>query len=54
MILRLRALWKSYPRQYWLLMAGMLINTIGMGFVWPFLNIYLNEELGIPISTATL
>jgi MFS family permease len=52
--LRLRALLKSYPRQYWLLMSGMLINTIGMGFVWPFLNIYLNEELGIPISTATL
>ncbi len=52
--LRLRALWKSYPPQYWLLMGGMLINTIGMGFVWPFLNIYLNEELGIPIATATL
>lgn len=51
---RLRALWKSYPRQYWLLMSGMLINTIGMGFVWPFLNIYLNEELGIPIAAATL
>jgi MFS family permease len=54
MISRLQTLWKSYPRQYWLLMTGMLINTIGMGFVWPFLNIYLNEELGIPISTATL
>ncbi len=43
-----------YPRQYWLLMAGMLINTIGMGFVWPFLNIYLKEELGIPLSVATM
>jgi MFS family permease len=52
--MRLRALLKSYPPQYWLLMSGMLINTIGMGFVWPFLNIYLNEELGIPIATATL
>lgn len=45
---------RAYPRQYWLLMAGMLINTIGMGFVWPFLNIYLKEELGIPLSVATM
>jgi MFS family permease len=51
---RVQALTRSYPRQYWLLMAGMLINTIGMGFVWPFLNIYLKDELGIPISAATL
>jgi MFS family permease len=51
---RLDQLSKSYPRQYWLLMAGMLVNTIGMGFVWPFLNIYLKEELGIPLSVATL
>jgi len=51
---RLRALARSYPRQYWLLMAGTLVNTIGMGFVWPFLNIYLTEQLGIPLSVATL
>lgn len=51
---RVQALTRSYPRQYWLLMAGMLINTIGMGFVWPFLNIYLKDKLGIPISAATL
>ena len=35
-------------------MGGMLINTIGMMFIWPFLNIYLNEVLGIPIAKATL
>ncbi len=52
--LRLRALSRAYPRQYWLLMAGMLVNTIGMGFVWPFLNIYLKEKLGIPVSVATM
>ncbi|MFM8321790.1 MAG: MDR family MFS transporter [Chloroflexota bacterium] len=51
---RLRALTRAYPRQYWLLMAGMLVNTIGMGFVWPFLNIYLKEQLGIPLSIATM
>ncbi len=54
LIIRLKHLFHSYPRQYWLLMAGMLVNTIGMGFVWPFLNIYLKEELGIPLSVATL
>jgi MFS family permease len=51
---RLRTTWTSYPRQYWLLMLGMLINTTGAGFIWPFLNVYLNQELGIPISLATM
>jgi MFS family permease len=37
-----------------MLMAGMLVNTAGMGFIWPFLNVYLKEELGIPLSMATL
>ena len=54
MILRVQAFSKSYPRQFWLLMGGMLINTIGMMFIWPFLNIYLKETLGIPVATATL
>ena len=53
-ISRLQAFSKMYPRQFWLLMAGMLINTIGMMFIWPFLNIYLNEVLGIPVAKATL
>lgn len=52
--MRLRGLSRAYPRQYWLLMAGQIINTIGMGFVWPFLNIYLKEKLGIPLAVATL
>src|SRR5512133_3879145 len=52
--MRFRTLARTYPRQYWLMMAGQLINTIGMGFVWPFLNIYLKEKLGIPLSVATL
>ena len=54
MILRVQAFSNSYPRQFWLLMGGMLINTIGMMFIWPFLNIYLKETLGIPVATATL
>jgi MFS family permease len=53
MILRIQAFLKTYPRQFWLLMVGMLVNTIGMMFIWPFLNIYLTENLGIPVATAT-
>lgn len=52
--MHIQTLIKLYPRQYWLLMGGMLINTIGMMFIWPFLNIYLKESLGIPVATATL
>lgn len=50
---RLRKLGSAYPRQYWLLMIGQLINTIGVGFIWPFLNIYLHDELGLALSVVT-
>lgn len=50
---RLRTLFRSYPRQYWFLMIGMLINTTGMGMIWPFLTIYLRQTLNIPLSTVT-
>ncbi len=51
---RLRRLSVVYPRQYWLLMTGQLINTIGVGFIWPFLNIYLHDELGLALSAVTI
>jgi MFS family permease len=51
---RLHSILASRPRQYWLLMLGMLINTTGAGFIWPFLNVYLNQELGIPLTLATM
>lgn len=44
----------KYPRQFWLLMAGSLIFTTGASLVWPFLSIYIQEKLGIPLRYSTL
>lgn len=51
---RLRAHMGVYPRQFWLIMAGLLVSTIGTSMVWPFLTIYASEKLGLPLTQITL
>jgi MFS family permease len=51
---RVRHLVAEYPRQFWLLFAGMLISAMGGSMVWPFLTIYVRQHLGIPLTTAAL
>jgi len=53
-IARLRLTTADYPRQFWLLLGGMLINSSGGSMVWPFLTIYLRQRLAIPLTTVTL
>ncbi|WP_322508692.1 MFS transporter [Anaerolinea sp.] len=43
-----------YPRQFWLMFAGMLISTTGASMIWPFLMIYASEKLSLPLGTVTL
>jgi MFS family permease len=50
---RLNITLRAYPRQFWLLFAGMLISTIGSSMIWPFLMIYVTEKLGLPLSVTT-
>ena len=45
--------WQGYPRQFWLIMAGMLFSTIGTSMVWPFLTIYVSEQLAISLTEVT-
>lgn len=52
MLNRLRSLWLSYPRQFWLLFAGLLISIIGASMIWPFLMIYVSERLQLPLTTV--
>lgn len=55
MLSRILAFVRSYPRQFWLMVIGMLISTIGSSMIWPFLMIYVNEKLQLPMtSTASL
>jgi len=44
----------GYPRQFWLLFWGMLVNSSGSSMVWPFLTIYLRQRLDVPLTTIAL
>ena len=48
MLTRARAAWRTYPPQFWLLIVGMLVSTIGTSMVWPFLTIYIRQTLNCP------
>jgi MFS family permease len=55
MISRIKHLYSQYPRQYWLMIAGIVISTAGGSMIWPFLLIYASGKLDLPLSTvATL
>jgi len=51
---RLRQATAGYPRSFWILFWGMLIQNVGISMVWPFLTIYIRQRLGVPLTTATL
>jgi MFS family permease len=43
-----------YPRQFWIVFLGFLINAAGGSMVWPFLTIFMRQRLGVPLTTVTL
>lgn len=55
MFSKLKTLYNEYPRQYWLMITGVVISTAGGSMIWPFLLIYASDKLNMPLSTvATL
>ena len=55
MIYKIKFLYNEYPRQFWLMITGIIISTAGGSMVWPFLLIYASGKLHLPLSTvATL
>jgi len=54
MISKLKLLYNEYPRQYWLMIAGIVISTAGGSMIWPFLLIYASGKLHLPLSTVAL
>lgn len=54
MFARLDELSTGYSRQFWLLFWGMLVNSIGLWIIWPFLTIYVQRTLDVPLATVTL
>ncbi len=51
---RLRTTAAAYPRAFWVLFWGLLINSIGGSMVWPFLTIFMRQRLGVPLTVVTL
>ncbi len=52
---KLKHLFNEYPRQYWLMIVGIIISTAGGSMIWPFMLIYASGKLDLPLSTvATL
>jgi MFS family permease len=54
MLGRLRQTTAGYPRQFWILFWGVLVNSSGAGMVWPFMTIYLRQRLQVPLTTVAL
>ena len=54
MLTRLRNLRGMYPRQFWVLLWGMLLASIGGSMWWPFITIYLREQFDVPLTQITL
>jgi MFS family permease len=47
---RLNHLIADFPRQFWILFGGTLVNSIGSGMVFPFLTLYLHQRLNISMT----
>jgi len=42
----------GFPRPFWVLFFGSVINSLGGGLVFPFLSLYLRQKLGAPMTTV--
>lgn len=52
LLTRLRTLPARFPRQYWLMISGVFLSTLGGSMVGPFLMIYVSERLHLPLRTV--
>jgi len=48
----IKTLYNEYPRQYWLMIAGIVLATAGGSMIWPFLIIYASSKLNMPLSSV--
>lgn len=50
MLTQVRTTWNEYPRQFWTLFFGALINSTGGGLVFPFFSLYLTRQLDFTMT----
>jgi MFS family permease len=51
-ITTVKQLFNEYPRQYWLMITGVVIATAGGSMIWPFMLIYASGKLHLPLSSV--
>ena len=50
--LDVRPVVRRYPRQYWLMVVGILLSNAGGGLVWPYLLIFASGRLQLPLAAV--
>lgn len=48
----IRKTYNDYPRQFWLMILGVVIATAGGSMIWPFMLIYASGKLDLPLSSV--
>ena len=47
---RIYSLRAEFPRQFWIIFGGTLINSTGSGMVFPFITLYLRQRLNVSMT----
>jgi len=42
----------GYPRAFWVLLSGQLLNSVGTSLIFPFLTVYLHEALRVNLAVV--
>ena len=42
-----------FPRQFWLMLGGSALSSLGTTMIWPFLLIFVSSRLNLPLATVT-
>lgn len=48
---KIRQFQRAYPPQFWLLFWGTLVSMVGTSMIWPYLVVYISEQLSLPMTT---
>ena len=51
---RIRNVRGRYPAEFWLLFWGTLLSSAAGGLVWPYLTIFVRQQLNVPMTTVAL
>ena len=54
MLTNLRKTFDEYPRQFWLLMAAVLIDMTGGFLIFPFFSLYFTEKFSVGLAQVGL